>query len=62
MSGYECPYCDTVAKSSQGFEKHARAAHPQQAWFICPDCTTVARSEQGLKKHSAHAHAASKKR
>lgn len=54
--GYKCPYCDTVAKSKQGFEKHAKGAHPTEKYFICTDCTTVAKSEQGLKKHRAGAH------
>ena len=60
-SGYQCPYCDTVAKSTQGFDKHAKSAHPGQTYFVCPQCTTVARSEQGLKKHRESAHAGTKK-
>lgn len=54
--GFKCPYCETVAKSKQGFEKHAKSAHPEETYFICADCNIVAKSEQGLKKHRASAH------
>jgi hypothetical protein len=54
--GYACPYCDVVAKSTQGFKKHAASAHANESYFICSDCTVVAKSESGLQKHRQAKH------